>query len=556
MAPFLASRFTYKFFSKPLGLASSQRHSVFFLGYPVAFFLNHTTPLVRKVCLLLIVLPYLTSFLVRSYALIVLLSDRGAINGILLWLEIIDKPFRLVFNTLGVYIGMLHMMLPLMILPLYAAMSKIDHRFTLAAYSLGAGPIMAFVSVYFPLSMPGLTSGSILVLIISLGFYITPVLLGGIGDLMLVNIIDIHATQLGNWDFAATASVILLVVTILGFVLLGYLSGETGLVGMLTGDPAGGQGKTLMWNWFRILFSHVRAFLKAVVAKNVDDLPRGGRRGRSKIAPSWLALLAGNLIKWSCIGVVFATLVFLISPNFIVIPMSFTSADFVAFPPPGWSTKWYVEFFHREDWIRALLNSIQVALGASLLSTIFGTMTAYVVVKKRFLGRNAIVFLFISPIIVPPIIIAIGLYSYYVDWGLFGTIPGLIFAHSIGGTAFAFVSVSATVARFDFSLEKAAMSLGAPPLRTFLAVTLPLIKSGVATGALFSFIYSFDELVITLLMAGIYTETLPLKIWSNIRNEIDPVIASVSVLLILLPILWLTLLAINQRRSRKLKIAV
>jgi putative spermidine/putrescine transport system permease protein len=526
------------------------------LGYPVAYFLNHTSSLIRQVCLLLIVLPYLTSFLVRSYALIVLLSNKGAINGILIWFDIINEPFKLVFNTLGVHIGMIHMMLPFMILPLYAAMTKIDHRLTLAAYSLGAGPLLSFMRVYFPLSIPGLTSGSILVLIVSLGFYITPALLGGIGDLMLVNIIDIHATQLGNWDFAATASVILLGVTIVGFILIGYLSGEAGLVGMLTGDTVRSHGKVFLARWLKFLMASFRSFWRLFVIKRFADRLKSKDRHVHTLAPSWLVIIFFKLTRWVSVVIVCATLIFLISPNLIVIPMSFTSAEFVTFPPPGWSTKWYVEFFNRQDWIQALFNSIQVGIGSSLLSTLFGTLTAYVVVKKRFFARNAVVFMFISPIIVPPIIIAIGLYGYYVDWGLFGTLLGLTFAHSIGGTAFAFVSVSATVARFDFNLEKAAMSLGARPLKIFFSVTLPLIKSGVATGALFSFIYSFDELVITMLMAGIYTETLPLKIWGNIRNEIDPVIASVSVLLILLPILWVILLSVNQRRSRKIEIGV
>jgi len=524
------------------------------LGYPVAYFLNHTTPTIRRVCLLFIVLPYLTSFLVRSYALIILLSDKGIINGLLLWLNAIKEPIRLVFNTIGVYIGMVHMMLPLMILPLYGAMTKIDRRLILAAYSLGAGPILSFMRVYLPLSMPGLTSGSILVFVISLGFYITPNLLGGIGDIMIVNLIDVQATQLGNWDFAATASVVLLAATIFGFILIGFLAGEAGLVGMLTGDPGRGPGNLFLLRWLSAFMMYVTSFLKMFSLRTMNGRFRNNGAKGLLIAQSILTPAISRVFRWIGVSIVFLTLIFSISPNFIVIPMSFSSAEFITFPPPGWSTKWYTEFFNSSDWIRSLLNSIQVGLGASLLSTVLGTMAAYAIVKKRFIGRSAIVFMFISPIIVPPIIIAIGLYGYYVSWGLFGTILGLIFAHAIGGTAFAFVSVSATVARFDFSLEKAAMSLGARPLRTFLTVTLPLIKPGVAAGALFSFIYSFDELVITLLIAGIYTETLPLKIWGNIRNEIDPVIAAVSVLLVLLPILWLVLLSVNQRRSRKLKI--
>ena len=518
------------------------------LGYPVAYFLNNTTPGLRKFCFLLIVIPYLTSFLVRAYALIILLSDRGVVNGLLLWLGAIEEPFRLVYNSIGVQVGMVHVMLPFMILPLYGTMYNIDRRLTQAAYSLGAGPVSSFLRVYLRLSMPGVVSGSILVLVLSIGFYITPALLGGLGDVMLVNLIDVQAMQLGNWEFAAAASIILLILTLLGFVLLGALMGEGGLVGLLTGEVSQSDSRISRARGLGILLRSLGELLRlSVLLRAVAVLRRKGAAGVLYRRPGPDLT---RLIQPVSLVVVALVLAFLISPSFIVLPMSFSSAEFITFPPPGWSTKWYVAFFSQADWVQSLFNSIQVAFGSVLLSTVLGTLAAYAVVRRPFAGRTIAVLFFISPIVVPPIIVGIGLYGYYVSWGLFGTLPGLILAHSIGGTALCFISVAATLARFDFRLEQASMSLGAGPIMTFAKVTLPLIKPGIAAGALFSFINSFDELVITMLIVGIRHETLPIKIWNNLRNEIDPVIAAVSVLLILLPVLWLLLLTASQHLSR------
>ena len=178
------------------------------LGYPVAYFLTKVKGSARNLIFLLIIVPYLTSFLVRTYAWLIILNNRGIANGILTGTGIVDEPVQLLYNKIGVYIGMVHIMLPFMILPLYAVMQGIDRRLVRAAHSLGSSPVGAFFKVFLPLSLPGVQSGCLLVFLITLGFYITPALLGGLGDMMLVNMIDIQVERLGNWGFASAASVI------------------------------------------------------------------------------------------------------------------------------------------------------------------------------------------------------------------------------------------------------------------------------------------------------------------------------------------------------------
>ena len=158
--------------------------------------------------------------------------------------------------------------------------------------------------------------------------------------------------------------------------------------------------------------------------------------------------------------------------------------------------------------------------------------------------------LFVSPILVPPIVLAVGLYALYVELGIFGTKLGLIIGHSISSMAYVVVIVSATLSRFDFTLERASMSLGAGPVRTFFRVTLPVIRPGIIAAALFAFINSFDELVISVLVSGVGRQTLPVVMWSNLRNEIDPTVAAISTMLVLLPLLWLLALEITRRSQR------
>ncbi|MBM3541893.1 MAG: ABC transporter permease, partial [Alphaproteobacteria bacterium] len=200
------------------------------LGYPAAYVLARARPKWRNILLLLVVVPYLTSFLVRTYAWLVLLHRNGIVNSLLTQTGIVDQPLKLVFNPVGVHVGMVQVMLPLMILPMYSVMRGFDWRLMRAAESLGAGPVRAFVRVFVPQSMPGVRSGCLLVFLLCLGFYITPALLGGLKDVMLATFIEVQISQLVNWPFAAAAAFILLVVTLVGFFLVGWLTGATAFV--------------------------------------------------------------------------------------------------------------------------------------------------------------------------------------------------------------------------------------------------------------------------------------------------------------------------------------
>ena len=187
------------------------------LGYPLAYLMSQLPPRWAGICLIFVLVPFWTSILVRTYAWLVLLQRRGVINQTLVDLGLIDAPLRLVHNYTGTVIGMLHIMLPFMILPLYASLRTVDRNYMRAASSLGASPVRAFWTVFFPLSLPGVFAGSLLVFILSLGFYVTPALLGG-GRVMMVSMkIQQNAGLYFDWGAASALGVVLLVVTLFIF---------------------------------------------------------------------------------------------------------------------------------------------------------------------------------------------------------------------------------------------------------------------------------------------------------------------------------------------------
>lgn len=180
------------------------------LGYPMAYLMAHSSERIRRILIFIVLVPFWSSILVRTFAWMVLLQNKGLINSVLLNIGIIDYPLRLIYNRTGVLIGMVHILLPFLILPLYSVLTRIDESYTSAASSLGASPVKNFLRVYLPLSLPGIASGAVLVFVMGLGYYITPALLGGPKDLMIAQLIEMQIADFGNWGLAGALAVILL----------------------------------------------------------------------------------------------------------------------------------------------------------------------------------------------------------------------------------------------------------------------------------------------------------------------------------------------------------
>jgi len=246
--------------------------------------------------------------------------------------------------------------------------------------------------------------------------------------------------------------------------------------------------------------------------------------GEEFCLPQWLRALIWVMVT----GVA----VFLVLPVTIIFPLSFSASPYLEFPPRGWSLQWYRNYFGRPDWIGATLLSLKVGVATSVLATCIGTLAAFGFTRRQFRGQNLLLGLVLSPILMPGIVIAVAVYFFYARIGLVGNPLGLVLAHTVLATPFVVLTVTASLKGFDRTLELAGMSLGGSPLYTFVKVTLPLIRAGILSGAIFAFVASFDELIVALFISGTTSVTLPRRMWDGVRVELDPTIAAVAALLV------------------------
>src|SRR5438128_11034790 len=240
---------------------------------------------------------------------------------------------------------------------------------------------------------------------------------------------------------------------------------------------------------------------------------------------------------------------FLVAPILIVVPMSFSTAISFQFPPPAYWVGYYRTFFTSEEWLEPTLNSVIIAFGAMVFTILLVVPAAFGYVRYRFRGKAFVNLLIMAPLIVPHVVSALAYYGFLGRAKLTGTLPGVMIAHGMLAVPVAFLVISATLKGFDQNLERAAMSSGAGPFRTFVHVTLPLLRPGMLVGALFAFLSSFNEAVVSRFSAGRGAVTLPKKMYESIRLESDPVIAVVSTLLVSAVVLGVLISLFLGRRS-------
>jgi putative spermidine/putrescine transport system permease protein len=246
-------------------------------------------------------------------------------------------------------------------------------------------------------------------------------------------------------------------------------------------------------------------------------------------------------------------LLFLIAPILVVIPLSFNSEPFFTFPLAGFSLRWYADFLDNPRWTQAIWNSLIVGGATTVLATALGTLAATGLTRREMPYRGLIMGLLISPMIVPVVITAVGMYFFFGNLGLLNTLTGLILADTALAVPFVVITVTATLSNYDTSLNRAAQSLGAAPLYTFMKVTLPLILPGVISGGLFAFVTSFDETVLVQFLSGPDQRTLPRQMFDGIREEVSPTITAVATILIVVAIVLLAAIEMLRRRSERLR---
>ena len=251
-----------------------------------------------------------------------------------------------------------------------------------------------------------------------------------------------------------------------------------------------------------------------------------------------------------------AVLLFLVAPILTIVPLSFSSGSFFYYPLPGLSLRWYQDFFTSSFWLSSLQNSLIIGISATVLATVLGTMAALGIWRARFPAQALVLAMLISPMVVPVVIIAVGVYFAFAPLGLTDGYLGLTLAHATLGVPFVVITVLATLSAFDRTLLRAAESLGASQLATFRRVMLPLILPGVASGAVFAFAASFDEVVVVLLMAGPAQRTLPRQMFAGINDNISLTIAAAATMLIAISLALMIAVGALQRRSARMRQAV
>ncbi len=356
-----------------------------------------------------------------------------------------------------------------------------------------------------------------------------------IGGALMAGLAWLYITILDNERIARW-------ITILGIGAIGFFfAGMTGLiVGLLVG-------------WFFAFF--------------IFWLYEG--RYRQKLLP----YMTGGQVLWHYTFRVIcgAIFVFLITPILVVLPLSFNAQDFFTFTPEmlrldpeGYSLKHYRDFFTNNEWQRSFKNSLIIAPIATVISVTLGTLAAIGLSQSHVPGRRAIMGILISPMIVPLIISATGMFFFYSDIGRFleGTLGmdknfvgyiKVILAHAVLGIPFVIITVTATLVGFDQSLTRAAANMGAGPVRTFFKIQMPLILPGVISGGLFAFITSFDEVVVVLFVGSASQKTLPWQMFTGLREQISPTILAVATILVVISIALLTTVELLRRRSERLR---
>ncbi len=510
-------------------------------GYPVAYLLSTVKSSTRNTLVIWVLVPFWTSFLVRTFAWLVLLGRKGALNDLMLTLGIVEYPVKIIYNFTGVMIGMVHALMPLCVLTMLAVMENIDKNLTSAASTLGARGGQAFWRIYFPLSLPGVAAGGLLIFITSLGFFITPALLGGAKDTMIVQVIIFQVDSMLNWSFAGAISMFLLVTVLIFFFLYDRLLGLSTLSGGSTGkarskssNPIGRAG-----SWFGKKILAGLGWICAYAGAAYDYLiPRRPNKPR---APT-----SRKLLWTTAILVIF----FLAAPAFFIIPVSFTEEGFLAWPPKGFSWQWYDQLLGESSvYPAAAGRSLIIAIFSAFFAMLFGVPAAFMLVRKRFFGKGAVFAFLVSPIITPHIILSISLFYLFARMSLVGTYIGLIIGHTVIAIPYVVVTVMAIIKNYDERLDQAAWTLGATKFETLRYITFPIIRAGLIAAMMFAFIISFDELTMALFLTGGEFSTLPKQMWVDAVMSVSPALAAVATLMLIFMTAIVLVSEVMRRRS-------
>lgn len=481
-------------------IAAAVTVSCIVMSYPLAYLMATVRPGMARMLFFAVLLPFWSSALVRTTAWIALLGKNGPLNALLTSVGIVDQPVAFLYNFTGVMIGMTHVLMPFVVFPLYASFRAMDNTLIHAAQSLGASSAGIFRHVVLPQTSPGMIAGGIIVFMNAVGYYITPSLMGGPAQRMAAELISFNITEELNWGLAAALAGVLLVTVLLSFWLFNRLFD----LDKLSGGSA---------------------------SKGSSAVPAGRTFGGK------FSVVAGLV----CV-------VFLVLPIVIVVPMSFGVSNFPVFPPPSYGVRWYANFFEDAKWLDSLWSSLRIGLVVTVLATLLGTSAALGIHKMTSARKGLLDTLFVIPMSVPAIITAVSLYYLMAPRGWVANSMAVVIGHTVLASPYVYITVQSALRSFDTNLELAALSLGASWSAMFRRVMLPALLPSLVGGAVFAFVTSFDDVVMSLFLTTIRNRTLPKLMYEGLAHEFDPTVISASCVLIAATVI---VLAANLALGRK-----
>lgn len=502
------------------------------LGYPLAILINKTRGFAKTILLVTILTPLLTNVVARTLGLMIILGRHGPINQ---FLELLNIPtFNFIPSEIGIIIGLTQVFMPYMVMSINSVLSNIDFSLQEAARDLGSSAFGAFWKVIFPLSVPGIIAGSLFVFLLSFSSYVTPRLLGGGQIMVMTTLIYQQATTLLNWPFAAAASLILLVFTLV--IVTAYTKILSGADLRQIDTKKSSDEKISVWNKLKSnskeFFYGINASLSRIFNRSavISSIFATIQKFLGIIAP-----LASKLI-------IILIISFIILPLPLVILSSFSGSSMITFPPSSYSTKWYTGLLSRPEYIRSFLLSVRLASLSMVVSLIVGTLASLGLSRYNFPGREFIRSIFLSPLMLPAVIVGIALLRFLVEVRQTATFQGLFLAHLVLTSAYVIRTISSSLVGFDNTLNDAARDLGASAFHAFRTITLPLIKPGLIVAAIFAFITSFDETTVSIFITGGRTITLPVRIFSQLEYGLDPTVTAISSLLIVMALITIMII--------------
>lgn len=479
-------------------------------GFPLAYWLSRLPSDKQRAMVLLVLLPFWTSALVKNFAWLMLLGRTGIVANTARWLGI-ENPPELLFGRATVVFAMTHTMLPLAVVTMLPVMSKIDSRLLAAAQTLGATRAEAFWRIFFHLSMPGVAAAALLVFIAAIGFFITPALLGGPRETLMGQVIIDQILQLQNWSFASALASILIAAALLTCLVFHQIFGLSSSDRPQTADTADRSLKRALGlrllGLLGTLFRFVAGFFSAIF----------GPRILSWVLPVYSGLVIAVLLV----------------PVVAIIPVGFTSSSFISFPPPGFSLRWLFEYLDSTVWMGATARSFAIGLASATLTIAIASLAALGVVTTKRRVADVIFLIFLMPMVMPTIITAVGLFYLCAQLSLVATDISIIIGHTLTSIPIAFVILVTAFRTYDFRLDQAAFTLGANRRSVFRRITLPLLMGGFAAAFIFSFVHSFEELTVAIFLGGGLKSTLPKQMWDDVLLQVSPTLAAASAVVIL-----------------------